>query len=569
MEPENRALSSPRRGLHEAKLTMPGLKSPINDVHRRFQPKRTRSMETQSTELSPASPCAARSIAKQISLGLNDDEQRETSSSQEALPLISLQGKRQHHHVTGDFESTARKKTKADMDSSNAVALSNLPLDTDSQEISGFVTRTLEKMHKEKVSILKCLIRRRCNKKGDTLQAFVQFATEQQLDLALSLNGIEYSRRPIYAHIPNSKAAASIFKTKQVLCVGFLCGTCTRTDCLNAHGVEDLMLYDDTVLNKSRTLYIKNLPPGFPHVFNTIKKRLTAHFPSVFFTAFQHRKNHGDAMVEVANVQHAVKAREILNGIEIAFHRIEVKPWNPEYQALFLYNRVEKSSVRATDRRRAVTTPSPKKDRYSSPNSNLDMDYSRDIRRMQDKIDDLRHENDDLRRDYDDLRWKYEELRQKYYDSKSPNHDYRRGGRDNHYERDDSRPTHRQSKDKTFDLQWQLDRIKYEKEVLEKESGMLKQRLERLEHLEDLQKMVPKVENISNDLQTRLDQALLQNEELTSTLERTQRQVQDLQSEKSSFDMTLSNLQMENESLQEEMDQMKMNHAMELGLAQA
>ncbi|CAJ1949999.1 unnamed protein product [Cylindrotheca closterium] len=470
------------------------------------------------------------------------------------------------------YESTTRKKTNIALGSSNTIVVCNLPLDTDTQQISEFVTRTLEELHGQKFSVLKCSIKR--NEKFGRLQAFVQFATEQQFDLALSLNGIEYSRRPLYAHVFNSKAAVSIFKTKQVLCMGFLCGSCTRTDCLNAHGVEDLMLYDDTVLNKSRSVYIKNLPSQFPHVFNTIKMRLTEHFPSVFFTAFHERKNRGDAMFEVANVQHAIKAREILNGIKIGTNWIEVQPWDPEYQALFvnnLHNRVEKNYFSQTAERVWVPiTPLTKKDRHP-PSSSFDTEqsHSRDIRRMEDKVDDLRHENSDLQRDYDDVRWKYEELRQKYYDSKSSNHDYRRGGRDNHYERDDSRPIHEQSKDKTFDLQWQLDRIKYEKEVLEKESGMLKQRLERLEHLEDLQKMVPKVENIAGDLQSRLDQALLKNEELTSTLERTLRQVQDLESEKSSFDMTLSNLQMENESLQEEMDQMKLNHAMELGLAQA
>jgi len=159
---------------------------------------------------------------------------------------------------------------------------------------------------------------------------------------------------------------------------------------------------------------------------------------------------------------------------------------------------------------------------------------------MEVKLNDLRRENDYLRRKVEHV-------------AKSPLPS-------------DNRPAHyEQSKDKVSDIQWRLDRMSYENERLEKESERLK---ERLKHLEDAQQIGPKVENISKDLQSRLDQAMSKNEELTGTLEKTHRHVQNLESEKTSLSTTISSLQMENESMQEEMEQMKMNHAMELGFAE-
>mmetsp|Transcript_33984 Transcript_33984/g.82427 ORF Transcript_33984/g.82427 Transcript_33984/m.82427 type:complete len:533 (-) Transcript_33984:175-1773(-) len=524
-------------------------------------------MEKENRELFLRPPSSRRTSMKQIPLNHGDGRSR-----QALLPIVSQKEKR--HHVTRDNGKPPKKRKKID-DGPNTVLVYNLSKDTECGRFSEFVTTILSEMHGEVVDVVGCEVR--ASKSHGRHTAFVTFRKAEHCELCLSLNGVKFTKKKLYARTYASvscKASKSSkqqkkVRDKQQLCIASLCGMCCHgingNSCYNAHSVVDMKLYHDTILSENRTIYINQIDLSTDQknsylLEKEIRQRFNEHDIVPFLTALHFRKDRGDAIIEFADIRHAKRARDILSTFA------SVHPWTKEYQAAFVdyFHNGMSSHIRVQEWERQPVPP-PNDEVY--PSKNLDSSYSRDLRRMEDKLDDLRYENDELRRDYDDLRWKYDRLHQKCYgDSKSSNHDYRHGGRDiDDCERDNNRHTSEQSRKQTFDLQWRLDRKSYEKEILEKESEMLK---ERLKQLEDAQQIVPKVENISKDLQSRLDQAMSKNEELTGTLEKTHRHVQNLESEKTSLSTTISSLQMENESMQEEMEQMKMNHAMELGFAE-
>mmetsp|Transcript_2211 Transcript_2211/g.4993 ORF Transcript_2211/g.4993 Transcript_2211/m.4993 type:complete len:472 (+) Transcript_2211:44-1459(+) len=199
---------------------------------------------------------------------------------------------------------------------------------------------------------------------------------------------------------------------------------------------------------------------------------------------------------------------------------------------------------------------------------------SHDVVAMKAGLHDLRCENDDLRRRYhaskrledelNDLRRENDDLRRRYHVASPAEYDHRGYGYGN--VRDENRMAN---------LRWQLGEMAHEKEALIRDTAILKEEISNLKSVSlnggikqdaALQSPYPSV-NTDGELQRRLDEALSQNKHLNSILEHTKQKVKDFKTERESKDKTISDLQLEKDSMEEEMEQMKMNHAMELGFA--
>lgn len=547
-------------------------------------------------------------------IGLEGDGESSSDDTSSVKPNECASGKRSRSASSGSRMNPSEKK-RLRRQPAHAVVFYNIPPKADQDIVVDFIKRMFLEMHGMRIAFMKC----RCiSNAADRLTFLVSFTKPELAEVAMSLNGVQLMNHTIYLRPfnPDGNLDYSTHK-KLVLCFDSYFGACHRGNkCHHAHGALELKLYDKTLLSESRTIYINKLPLRYARedLLKTVSKRFKEHGVSPFFTALHVRGGKGDALVEFADIRDARKAYDILDGLPIEKRQMKVHPWKLDYKSAFVEyfekyeSKAKTDDIRRKDigldilpkiqnqdeqsvwedekhelrrlrdevsklkwyRQRLADLEDENSDykrrldeaqddvRYYRDRYERERSYAKDVRRLEDKVDDLTRENDDLRHENDDLR-------KRQRDSRSSGN-YR--DMDNRLD-DELRHTrlkYEESRDRVYNLKSDLDKTMEEKEVLERDSKRLKSSVKSLESNRTLAKMEnEEVSQRQDELQIRLDEALTKIEGLNHVVTTTQLRLRDMESEKVSMNEAITDLQEQNETLEEEMQQMRMNHAMEIG----
>ncbi|KAL3932810.1 MAG: hypothetical protein SGBAC_010675 [Bacillariaceae sp.] len=235
----------------------------------------------------------------------------------------------------------------------------------------------------------------------------------------------------------------------------------------------------------------------------------------------------GDALVEFANPKLATTAVSALNGLVIGQMKVSAQPWKAEYQTMF---------VKYFESQKQPGIEVQKEPNHTSDYSPLDRDYRDPEQPTQ------QHGLEGTMEEPVDINAKVA------VQSSAMS--------------DETEASHRQISENK--QQNNADNRAHDGHV----PGI------RIVSPNESEPSVSSAGASNNELKTRLDQANSQIELLSNLLERTKAKVkaieaekQAISAEKQTMEKKVSDLEMENESLQEELEQTRMNHQMEMGMA--
>ncbi|KAL3928051.1 MAG: hypothetical protein SGBAC_012815, partial [Bacillariaceae sp.] len=254
--------------------------------------------------------------------------------------------------------STDQQKHEEEQVMPPAIIIRNMYPKDDLGNLSRRIVNGIERLHSEEAEVVSCYF---ISKGEDTANVCLEFKKIRHARMALSLDGMRHAGSRIIsvqlmqpgeiiatAQIPKEKADAlekpstglANSAYKRELCQRHASGYCwLGSKCEFAHGVLDLQLNYQTHLHPERCLYIRNIPPNYPKgsLMGFIRNRVKPNVhSSLEVTAIHVRKRMCDAVVEFQEKTHASAARQILDGISVAFFRLEIYPWEPQYQNAFV-----------------------------------------------------------------------------------------------------------------------------------------------------------------------------------------------------------------------------------------
>ncbi|CAJ1950001.1 unnamed protein product [Cylindrotheca closterium] len=436
-------------------------------------------------------------------------EGREKHSSSNLLPV----------HGDQSLNDDAVDTTVEDVDRNgkrirHSVLVYNLPTTIEVDKVPGFVRSKLQEIHGKEVEIIDWSIWP--NMENSSLPSNsmeLVFQNREHCNLAMSLNRLKIMGQAIYAR-PDKE-----WKYKEQLCIDSQCGVCGHGfACHYAHNFEEMRLYHETAICESRAVYISGvIRKDFDtrQVFFRIMSALRQQFKGIIYvTRLHYRKDMGDALVEFSNSKVAARALSVLNGIVKQQMRWSAWPWQPEYQSMFVEYFKNQKQV-GTEAGKELEHPSngPTVDSGNEDRDNTQMEQ---VQKHGDRTVEEINQSSAIQAKTEEGDCRSSEINQPSSSGKTVD-----GGLPDirTVSPGDSEPT------------------------------------------------MASTEIPDHEFKTGLAEANSQIELLASLLERTKNKLSVVETEKDTLKKQVSDLQMENESLQEEMEKMKMNHAMELGLA--